>query len=71
MLHLHRVTVHQALSLRKREDQEPELRPGNQRKYAQGATSKAGAAYGRQISRNQGTEFVIHRPNVQIRERDS
>jgi len=26
---------------------------------------------GRQISRNQGTELFIHRPNGQIRERDS
>jgi len=26
---------------------------------------------GREISRNQGTEFFIHRPNGQIRDRDS
>lgn len=34
-------------------------------------TQQAAIDAGREISRNQGTELFIHRPNGQIRERDS
>lgn len=44
---------------------------GNTRATARTATQKEAIGIAREISRNQGSELVIHRPNGQIREKDS
>lgn len=44
---------------------------GNTRATARTATQKEGIGIAREISRNQGSELVIHRPNGQIRDKDS
>lgn len=44
---------------------------GNTRATAQTATQKEAIGIAREISRHQGSELVIHRPNGQIRDKDS
>ena len=44
---------------------------GNTRATARTATQKEAIGIAREISRNQGSELVIHRPNGQIRDKDS
>lgn len=44
---------------------------GNTRATARTATQKEAIGIAREITRNQGSELVIHRPNGQIREKDS
>lgn len=44
---------------------------GNTRATARTATQKESIGIAREISRNQGSELVIHRPNGQIRDKDS
>lgn len=44
---------------------------GNTRATARTTTQKEAIGIAREISRNQGSELVIHRPNGQIRDKDS
>jgi len=44
---------------------------GNTRATARTATQKEAIGIAREISQNQGSELVIHRPNGQIRDKDS
>ena len=44
---------------------------GNSRATVRTNTQAESISIGRTISRNQGSELVIHRPNGQIREKDS
>ena len=44
---------------------------GNSRATVRTATQKEAIDIAREISRNQGSELVIHRPNGQIRDKDS
>lgn len=44
---------------------------GNTRATARTTTQKEAIGIAREISRNQSSELVIHRPNGQIREKDS
>ena len=44
---------------------------GNSRATVRTTTQKAAIDIAREISRNQGVELVIHRPNGQIRDKDS
>lgn len=44
---------------------------GGQRASSLHGTQQQAIAAARQISQNQGTELFIHRPNGQIRDRDS
>ena len=44
---------------------------GNSRAIARTSTQSQAINIGRTISRNQGSELVIHRPNGQIRAKDS
>ena len=44
---------------------------GNSRATVRTTTQKAAIDIARSISRNQGSELVIHRPNGQIRDKDS
>ena len=44
---------------------------GNTRATARTTTQREAIGIAREISRNQGSELVIHRPNGQIREKDS
>lgn len=44
---------------------------GNTRATARTTTQKEAINIAREISRNQGSELVIHRPNGQIRDKDS
>ena len=44
---------------------------GNTRATARTATQKEAIGIAREISRKQGSELVIHRPNGQIRDKDS
>lgn len=44
---------------------------GSSRATVRTFTQKEAINIGRAISRNQGTELVIHRPNGQIRDKDS
>lgn len=44
---------------------------GNSRATVRTTTQKAAIDIAREITRNQGTELVIHRPNGQIRDKDS
>lgn len=44
---------------------------GNSRATARTSTQSQAINIGRTISRNQGSELVIHRPNGQIRAKDS
>lgn len=44
---------------------------GSSRATVRTSTQKEAINIGRAISRNQGTELVIHRPNGQIRDKDS
>ena len=44
---------------------------GNTRATARTATQKEAIGIAREISRNQGSELIIHRPNGQIRDKDS
>lgn len=44
---------------------------GNTRATARTSTQAEAISIARSISRNQGSELVIHRPNGQIREKDS
>mgnify|MGYP003293984972 FL=1 len=43
----------------------------NTRATARTTTQKEAIGIAREISRNQGSELVIHRPNGQIRDKDS
>ena len=44
---------------------------GNTRATVRTTTQKEAIGIAREISRNQGSELVIHRPNGQIRDKDS
>lgn len=44
---------------------------GNSRATARTTTQREAIGIARTISRNQGSELVIHRPNGQIRDKDS
>lgn len=44
---------------------------GSSRATVRTSTQREAINIGRAISRNQGTELVIHRPNGQIRDKDS
>ena len=44
---------------------------GNTRATVRTTTQKEAIDIAREISRNQGSELVIHRPNGQIRDKDS
>ena len=44
---------------------------GNSRATARTATQKEAIEIAREIARNQSSELVIHRPNGQIRDKDS
>ena len=44
---------------------------GNSRATARTATQKEAIEIAREIARNQNSELVIHRPNGQIRDKDS
>lgn len=44
---------------------------GNSRATARTATQREAIGIAREISRNQGSELVIHRANGQIRDKDS
>lgn len=44
---------------------------GNSRATARTSTQSQAINIGRTISRNQGSELIIHRPNGQIRAKDS
>lgn len=44
---------------------------GNSRATARTATQKEAIEFAREIARNQNSELVIHRPNGQIRDKDS
>lgn len=44
---------------------------GSSRATVRTSTQEEAINIGRAISRNQGTELVIHRPNGQIRDKDS
>lgn len=44
---------------------------GNTRATVRTTTQKEAINIAREISRNQGSELVIHRPNGQIRDKDS
>lgn len=44
---------------------------GNQRATVRTDTQKEAIDIARTIARNQGSELIIHRPNGQIREKDS
>ena len=44
---------------------------GNERATASTSTQKEAIDIAREISRNQGSELVIHRPDGRIREKDS
>ena len=44
---------------------------GNFRSTVRTSTQQQAIAIGRMIARNQGSELVIHRPNGQIRAKDS
>lgn len=44
---------------------------GNSRATSRHDTQKEAIDAARDIARNQGTELIIHRPNGQIRDRDS
>lgn len=44
---------------------------GNSRATARTSTQQEAIDIARPIARNQGTELVIHRPNGQIRDKDS
>ena len=44
---------------------------GNTRATARTATQKKAIGIAREISRKQGSELVIHRPNGQMRDKDS
>ena len=44
---------------------------GNSRATARTTTQREAIGIARQISLNQGSELVIHRPNGQIRDKDS
>jgi hypothetical protein len=46
-------------------------RDGADRAYRRMGTQAEGIVMGRSVSRNQGTEFLICRPNGQMREADS
>ena len=44
---------------------------GNNRATVRTTTQSKAIGIGREIARNQGSELVIHRPNGQIRDKDS
>lgn len=44
---------------------------GNSRATARTSTQKEAIDIAREIARNEGSELVVHRPNGQIREKDS
>lgn len=44
---------------------------GNSRATARTSTQREAIGIARSIAQNQGTELVIHRPNGQIRDKDS